>query len=275
MTESRDTPTGPLPAGEMPARDARTETSAPDTAGGSAGDRRRWRALAARLGLEFAVVVFGVFIALWADARMAARAERRVEAARLEALASGITTSLTELREFITDVGRDRTLLRGVLAGPGQRQGTTAPLGEAVGVGLLGGTTSFHPQLVVYDDLRSSGELSLLEPDVRHTLSAMDQLLGRLVEAQQDMLTVQQLNFDSFAMRNVNLVPLLGPYLDLADVAAAGQAEYEALVGSSEFRNIVVFRLDLLTNVLDVANDLQQALETALAAVGDRLAQLR
>lgn len=270
MTESRDSP-----AGQMPARGTRTDVGAPDT-GGAAGERRRWRALAARLGLEFAVVVFGVFIALWADARMAARAERRVEAARLEALESGIDTSLTELREFIADVRRERTLLRDVLGGPGQRQDTTASLGDAVAIGLLGGTSSFHPQLVVYDDLRSSGELSLLDPDVRRTLSAMDQLLGRLDEAQQDLTTVQQLNFDSFAMRNVNLVPLLGRYLDLGgEVDAAGQAEYEALVGSREFRNLVIFRLDLLTIVLSVAADLDEALGTASAAVGNRLARLR
>lgn len=261
---------GPRPPGPG------SEETKPDVRTARPGVVRPWRTLAPRLGLEFAVVVFGVFIALWGDAQVAARAERRIEAARLEALRAGITTSLAELREFIGNLGDDRVLLRAILvpsAGTGE---TAARTTEAVAIALLGGTSTFHPQLAVYDDLRSSGELSLLDPGVRTTLSAMDQRLRRLDDAQKDLTTVQQLNFDGFAMRNVDLVPLLGGYLELdADMDPPTRGQYDALLASREFRNLAVFRLDLITNVLTVSRGLEEALQNASVAVDDRLGRLR
>lgn len=271
MTDRRDEPPAVRPEPPVTRPISRTSGGGRDAAGA-----RRWRTLGPRLGLEFAVVVFGVFIALWADAQVAARAERRIEAARLDALRAGINTTLMELREFSADVRDDRTLLREMLVPPAGDEDTGARSTEAVAIALLGGASAFHPQLVVYDDLRSSGELSLLDAGVRGTLSSMDQRLRRLDGAQQDLTMVQQLNFDAFAMRNVDLVPLLGGYLELTEeVEPPSRAQYDALVATREFRNLAVFRLDLLTNILRLAGELEEALETASAAVDERLGQLR
>lgn len=68
---------------------------------------------------------------------------------------------------------------------------------------------TFEPQMNVYEDLKSSGQLALLkDPEVRQALAAVDAQLRRIQLAQADLSTVQQLNLDSYAIRRMDF-PLL------------------------------------------------------------------
>jgi len=58
----------------------------------------KWRQLLARLGAEFAIVVLGVTIALWADGWVAERSDRAEEFARLQALHHNVEGTLAKLR---------------------------------------------------------------------------------------------------------------------------------------------------------------------------------
>ena len=60
--------------------------------------------------------------------------------------------------------------------------------------GLLYGST-FYPELNVYDDLKSSGELALLtNPELLRSLATMDSRLELMRIAQADLTAVQQLH---------------------------------------------------------------------------------
>jgi hypothetical protein len=237
---------------------------------------RHWGRLSGRLGLEFVVVLAGVFGALWADARVAAQAERRVEAARLEALDNSIEATLEDLVAYTGHLQRDRALLRTSLMRDGAVALPDDSLRLAVAVGLLGGTSQFEPQMDTYEDLRSSGELALLAPDVRRSLSAMDQRLRRLEKALLDLTTVQQLNYDPFAVANVDMASLLGEFLDL-EIAEDPQIEgaYREVLASRRFRNLLVFRLDLLENILTETSTSEEALRAAAEAIRARQERLR
>lgn len=260
-----------------PATDAAAAAPASTSAATEARRPSRRRGeLYGRIGLEFAVVLFGVFGALWADARLAARSERRVEAARLEALDNSVEATLEDVVVYTDDLRRERTLLRTTLT---RDVGAAIPgdsLRLAVAVGLLGGTAQFEPQMDTYEDLRSSGELALLETGVRRSLSSVDQRLRRLQAARTDLTTVQQLNYDPFAIANLDLPLLLGDFLDL-EITAAGQRDgaYRKILASRPFRNLVVFRLDLLENVLAETGALEEALREAEAAIRERRERLR
>lgn len=284
---SMDAPAGagsrggePVPSGRHaspPPPDSAAAAPATTTVGAAAHrPPRRWPELYGRLGLEFAVVLFGVFGALWADARVAARSERRVEAARLEALDNSVEATLADVVAYTGNLRRDRTLLRTTLTRDVAAAISEDSLELAVAVGLLGGTSQFEPQMDTYEDLRSSGELALLEADVRRSLSSVDQRLRRLAAAQTDLTTVQQLNYDPFAIANLDLPMLLGDFLDLEITPdAETDAVYRRILASREFRNLLVFRLDLLENILSETGAVEEALREAETAIRARREHLR
>lgn len=237
---------------------------------------RHWGKLSGRLGLEFVVVLVGVFGALWADERVASRAERRLEAARLEALDNSIEATLEDLVAYAGHLQRDRALLRTSLMRDDAVALPDDSLSLAVAVGLLGGTSQFEPQMDTYEDLRSSGELALLAPDVRRSLSAVDQRLRRLEKARLDLTTVQQLHYDPFAVANVDMASLLSEFLDLEMAEdPRTEAENREILASRRFRNLLVFRLDLLENILAETSATEEALGAAAEAIRARQEGLR
>lgn len=234
-------------------------------------DRGRF---AARILAELIIIIAGVMIALWADSRVAARASRSTEGARLEALQANVHTTAAELHDYDERLERARHALRVLLASsrPNARPAADT-LRAAFVLGFLD-VLSLQPQLDVYDDLRSSGELGLLDdPNLRRALSAMQAARQDLASAIDDLATVQQLNFDPYLIRNTDML-LLFP--DSTNAAASAYPNWLAgVLSDREFRNLVVFKLDLI-DVLDRAADrMDEAVGRADSAIDERLERLR
>ena len=225
----------------------------------------RVRGLTVRLAAELAVIVLGVWIALWADGWASGRSDRRTEAARLEALDQNIRRTLAALAEEREETGRAIAALRMLATLP-----EDAVEGEDVGDDFLFGflhVPLFSPELNVYEDLLSSGELGLLtDPELRLGLSVMDAAFDRLAAALEDLSTVQQLNVDPYLLERIDLRPFLGGFLGLPDVDALPAADFGFLT-SREARNLVLFKLDLMIQI-DLA--LEEAQEASLG-VAERL----
>jgi hypothetical protein len=138
---------------------------------------------------------------------------------------------------------------------------------ELLRYGLLFGPT-FFPELNVYDDLKSSGELALLtSAELRRSLAALDGRLERIRLAQSDLLVVMQLNVDSYMIDHIDLLPFYGSLTGLG----AGVEDSELDLGFTtdlRFRNVVLLKLDL-ASVLEM--ELQEG-EAALLAVERSLA---
>ena len=199
----------------------------------------------ARLAAELAVVVLGVTIALWADGWVAERSDRAIETARLEALYDNIVGTLAEL-----DMARDgaagaAAALRKLISfRPGDQPNEEVE--QLLRYGLLYGT-SFHPELNVYDDLKNSGELALLtNPEIRQSLATMDVRLEIVEYARVDLMRVQQLNVDPYMIENLNLRSLFGPITGLPDTPENSKLDLE-FMSDVKFRNVVLFKLDLVT----------------------------
>lgn len=206
------------------------------------GRLSRVRGLAKRTLGELAVIVLGVTVALWADGWVAERNDRVEETARVQALLENVNATLERVRAAHTEADSAAAALR-QLATPRAVRGE-ADMERLLLAGFFY-VPIFHPELSVYDDLKNSGELSLLRDDeLRRALSSLDGRLQQLGIGQQDMATVQQLNYDPYLINRIDLRNVLGEYLGLDPVPEKKKSDL-SFVDELDFRNLVLFKLDL------------------------------
>jgi len=230
---------------------------------GKLGD---WRRPLVRLAAEFLVVVLGVTIALWADGWVAERNDRAVEAARLGALQDNVNVTLADLREARDNARGAAAALRKLMSLQ-EHDSHDDEMEELLRYGLTYGP-NFFPELNVYDDLKNSGELALLtNPELRRSLASMEARLELARFVQSDLITIMQLNFDSYLITHFDLRWLYGPLTGLAQMTDASEIDLGFMSGM-KFQNLLVFKLDMIEQV-DAAF---QKTEVALMAVQQTIA---
>jgi hypothetical protein len=139
---------------------------------------------------------------------------------------------------------------------------------ELILSGLLFGPI-FTPEINVYDDLKSSGDLALLtNVELRQGLARMDAIFEQLALLQADLTTVQQLNFDPYVVRRLTLGSSLGPFLGLEDLPADASPRMES-DDMRTLRNLALFKLDLVTQLLAEYDEAADALDSVEEAMGD------
>lgn len=230
---------------------------------------RRVRRLTGRLVAEFIVIVLGVWIALWAEGWAADREDRAVETARLRALSENVEQTLAAVRSEQDDATGAAEALRDLIL---RAEVTTDAEGvrEALAYGLLY-VPAFTPELNVYEDLKSSGELGLLtSPKLRQALSAMEAALDNVDGAQRDMSTVQQLNYDRYLLARVDLRPVLGPILGLPNQAPPSYSDVDFIL-TTEFRNLALFKLDLIRGTQAALEEAEERLMTVERIIDELL----
>ncbi len=211
---------------------------------------------------EVALIFLGVTIALWADAWVGEQRDVQRENARLTALYADTEDTLEALSIAHAQASGAATALRNIL-------GLQPPYDHYEEIsgflrhGLLFGL-AFHPEMSVYDDLKSSGELALLtDSRLRQALSHMDSGLEQLRLAQSDLTTVQQLNVDSYMVDHMDLISFYGELTGMDQASDVPRSDFEFL-GDREFLNRVVLKLDLVTQ-----------LEAALAETESRVQDVK
>lgn len=232
---------------------------------------RRGPGLLTRLGAELAVIVLGVLIALWADGWVAARADREIERNRVEALRDNVTATRIRLADAREDAqaGYDALAEIAYWEDPSrvsQGRGTVLR-------GLLFGP-AFSPEINVYEDLKSSGDLALLTNiELRQALARMDAAFEQLALMQADLTMVQQLNIDPFVVREFALGPTMGPYLGLEGLPVDTP---DPGTDPRVLRNLALFKLDLVRQLLDQYAEATDALDAVEQAIGEgRPSELR
>ena len=209
-----------------------------------------------RLAAELGIVILGVTVALWADGWAAERRDRSIETARLEALQGDVVRTLDELQQTREFADRVAEALRQLVEFTVSDAPTPA-VQSALSVGLLG-VPEFQPELGVYDDLRSSGELALFsDASLRQALSRMQSRVDRALSYQADLLTVQQLNVDPYLMRRFELRGLMR---DLLEDSAGLEGFEPTVLGDLEARNLAMFKLDMVTQLQLRLNEAEEAL---------------
>jgi len=217
-----------------------------------------WRGLAGRLAAEFAVVVIGVSIALWADGWVAARNDREVEVARLVALQDNVNVSLTELRLVVENTSGAKDALRQLVA-LHRLDFTIAEIQRLLLYGLLYGP-SYSPELNVYDDLKSSGELALLtNSNLRRALARMESRLHLIELAQSDFAAVQELSIDSYIIDHLDMRLVYGSSLG-TDYVVGDVDKILEFTSEIQFQNRILLKLDLITSIENDYSNMESAL---------------
>lgn len=226
--------------------------------------RPGWHALLARLAAELGVIVLGVLIALWADGWVADRANLQAERARTAALRENIVATRSHLQEAVEEARRAQEALSAMAYW--DDPGLLNRQQEIVLRGLLFGPV-FTPEINVYSDLKNSGDLALLSsPDLRQALARMDAVLEQLALLQSDVVAVQQLNFDPFVVGELALEGTLGPFLGLEDLPRNTSTPD---VDMQVLRNLALFKLDLVLQLLRGYDDAEETLQGVEDAMGE------
>jgi len=216
------------------------------------------------MGAELSVIVLGVLIALWADGWVEERAERRIEANRVEALGDNVAATRARLQEAIEEA-RDSQEALATIAGWETAAAATGR-DNVIVEGLLFGPL-FTPEINVYDDLKNSGDLALLRNTrLRQALAKMDATFDQLHLHQEDLVSVQQLTLDPFVIREFALGPALARFVGLEDVPLD---PVDTTVDTRELRNLALFKLDLVVQLLDMYDEAVDALREVEAAMQD------
>lgn len=226
------------------------------------GSRSRRPGLLVRLSAELAIIVLGVLLALWADAWVGARADRRIEQNRVEALRDNVVASRIRLEDASEEAKAAYEALAEIAYW--QDPARVSEREDLVLQGFLFGPV-FTPEVNVYADLKSSGDLALLtNVELRQALARMDATFEQLALLQADLTMVQQLNFDPFVVREFALGATMGRYLGLEGLPAdAPSSEVDPRI----LRNLALFKLDLVEQLLVHYADAADALDAVEAAM--------
>ena len=226
--------------------------------------RKNWRELSVRLIAEFAIVVLGVTIALWAGSWVTAREDRAEEIMRLHALQDNVTTTLADLHDEIGNSTGAVDALRKLV---GQSELPDDEIRGLLRYALMY-APNFSPELNVYDDLKNSGELALLtDRRIRRALARMDAQLKRFQLAQVDLASVQLLDIDSYLIDEIDLRPLYGTDLGLEWTTVDGRRDFE-FVSDTRFQNRVLLKLDLVSAIQSGLTDVEVALVEVQQTIG-------
>ena len=100
----------------------------------------------------------------------------------------------------------------------------------------------------------------MTNPELRQALARMDSRLQRLALAQSDLLTIQQINVDTYMIENLDMQTLIGPLLGIESEVAAVSPDFSFL-SDREFRNRMLMKLDLVIQLEAELADAKVALE--------------
>jgi hypothetical protein len=219
------------------------------------------------MAAEFAVVVLGVTLALWADDWASERSDRAEEAARLVALRANIDETIVDVRTHLDEVVEAAVHLRDIVE---QSPASIDELRVRLGWGLFYGAV-FSPALNVYDDLKSSGELSLLtNPELRSALATLDAGMGRIQLAQSDLSNVQQLHIDSFALNSTNMRVLYGDVVGVPWLETIDEDQLK-FVEEVQFINRMLLKLDLVNELESRFRDVENTLLRVRSMIDEQL----
>ena len=110
-----------------------------------------------------------------------------------------------------------------------------------------------------------------MNSELRRSLATMDAGLERMRFAQADLATVQQLNVDSYMIKQLDLHSFYGPLTGLDYNAEAAEIDL-GFTSDMEFQNIVLLKLDLVTQIQAAFQNLENALMAVQQIIASQLA---
>lgn len=237
------------------------------------------------VGLDFLIVVFGVFIGLQVSNWNEERGLTQKEAVVLEALSQDLEGAIESFDAFLLRIERQtQRQLELAEVVDGIRSDVTpaeldALVSDAVYLLLLP-----EPRRASLEDLKTSGQINLIRnADIRKRIVALEPII---VDVEQSMDEQRRLVFDkvdSFLIANYDLRGIANgsgtavtesteQYWPVADFPRESQLE---LVQTLEFRNLLIYRIMMLSGLDFTLKELIREYRETNEMVVERLRELR
>ncbi|MDX1591965.1 MAG: DUF6090 family protein [Balneolaceae bacterium] len=221
---------------------------------------------------EILLVVFGILIALqvnnWNEERKLLIEEERV----LLSLRTEISQSITQLEERTNTEKRVTETIKTILTGGSPLDSLLAhPAVDSLMWGPIWMTVTEVPVLQTYSDLKSSGNISIIQNHrIRDGLSDLQFGLNNLDRQQKDLLTVQQLRIDGIAIDRIDFVTLLAA-TRFKELPGGADNDYRTLFNDRSIRNALGAKLSLMETALDIREQINASCRTLLEAIDEEL----
>jgi hypothetical protein len=221
---------------------------------------------------EILLVVIGILIALqvnnWNEERKLLIEEQRV----LSSLRTEISQSINQLEQRLDTESRVTETIKVILSGGAPLDSLLAhPAVDSLMWGPLWSTVTEVPVLQTYSDLKSSGNISIIQNyRIREGLSDLQLGLNNLDRQQNDLLTVQQLRIDGIAIDRIDFVTLLAATRH-KELPRGSDNDYRSLFNDRPIRNTLGAKLSLMDNALDIRKQIITSCRTLLEAIDAEL----
>lgn len=225
---------------------------------------------------ELLVVALGVLLALWAEQWWSGIRQSGEENRYLQALSEDVDQAVMDIEATNREVQEWLTAAADLSA----LQGQSETLAEEQAAMLMGtallNIEVYEISLGAYQDLLVTGRVGLISnPEIRNSLTRLDQKIEELRTAEVDLAETQHHIIDRFLIKYTNLSALSRVGYSEADKLSAQQSggplapalitnrlefDHRPIVDSRELQNIIALRIILVSELLVGAIEVKQVL---------------
>jgi len=235
------------------------------------------------VGLDFFIVVFGVFIGLQVQEWSGSRQDRQTEAVYLQSLEKDIEVSISSLKGLKTDMEITQSARRQLILYATDQDAVleAVELDRAIMQGVFF-LDSLNVNLVTFETLKSSGDLAIIgSPDLVSGLQSLSTKIQAAKTSQDDEFQVTYLFSDPLLVENFDMIRVFqqlkfsGP----SQLAWLSELQRPALtsdvIRTNYFTNIVLYklyftssRIGIIERILDQLDDLANLIDERQAELG-------
>lgn len=220
---------------------------------------------------EILLVVIGILIALqvnnWNEERKLLSEEERI----LQALKSEISQSIDQLENRYNTESGVAELIKIIIIND-QRFDSLLnhPKIDSLMWRPLWMTVNETPVLQTYSDLKSSGNISIIQNhQIREGLSDLQFGLNNLDRQERDLLTVQQLRIDAIPIEKLDYITML--QATKYDEFNGSENDYKTLFKDRTVRNIMGVKLSMIERALEIRLSMIESCNNLLYLIENEL----
>ncbi len=223
---------------------------------------------------EIALVMIGILLALqvnnWNEERKSTREEIRILTSLVEDLEQA---SLESERQIKLEQNSVSTLKMLLTDSPERELFFSNPKADSLFYAPLMSLQTEIPVIQTYADLKSSGQVSLINNDlIRKRLALLENSLIELYGQTQDNMMVQQLNVDKIGIQKVDLTRILPSARPVSySITPFSTNNYRELLNDQEFINVLTLKLIVSNGNLIYRKELDEKISSLISLINQEL----
>jgi hypothetical protein len=201
---------------------------------------------------EIILVVIGILIALqinnWNEGRKTKQEESVILNNLLEDLNAAKIQSLVAIKKDSLTVNSIIDVLKDKDSFFKKYVGTKA---DSIAFELFWDTNPDIPVIVSYNDIKSSGKLSIISSkEIKDRFTLLEKSINNLSDIINDIISVQQIRIDEIAQNDLNFERIISTNMSISTEFEALEIPYNKVLENRKIRNLLSMKLSLINFVL-------------------------